>query len=373
MTISSIVLLFTTVMLAQFASANFDLYRSEPKVSVSSPIMNAVYSQSTINLEVKVEMDSHFIIAHEKIMWIQYSFDGQPGVNLTVKSELNSYGSFAYAKKALTNLSSGVHSISIYGQTILSDYSNGEPLSNFTVTNYFIIEKATPVINVLSPKPKTYDSTSMLLEYKSDTSLSWAGFSLDNNQVITSLATLSLNNLLNGAHTVRMYGNDSAGHLYTSQTVDFTVKDHDAPIVQIDADAIANRTAIFQQPYPEVFNWTNLQLVFEVNEPTPWISYSLDDNANKTIYGNSTIAHLFYGSHKIIVYAKDNAGNIGTSEVYSFNLTNQGINTATLTPNNTPLSILPIAVIATAAVAVACVGSVIYIKKLLKTIAKVNA
>ncbi len=202
----------------------------------------------------------------------------------------------------------------------------------------------------------------MLLEFKSDTPLSWAGFSLDNNQVITSLATLSLNGLLEGSHTLTMYGNDSAGHLYTSQAVDFIVRDHNAPIIHIDAAAIANRTII-----SHVFNWINLPLVIEINEPTPWIGYSLDGNANKTIYGNSTIiSNIAYGSHKIIVYAKDNGGNIGTSEVYSFNLTDQGISAATLTPNestgNFTQSMLLIAVVA-AAVAVICVGSTVYIKK----------
>ena len=134
-----------------------------------------------------------------------------------------------------------------------------------------------------------------------------------------------------------MYGNDSAGHLYTSQTVDFIVRDHNAPIIHIDAAAIANRTMI-----SPVFNWVDLPLVIEINEPTPWIGYSLDGNANKTIYGNSTvISNIPYGSHEIIVYAKDNGGNIGTSEVYSFDLTDQGISAATLTPNESTINSIP--------------------------------
>ncbi len=149
--------------------------------------------------------------------------------------------------RTITDLSKGVHSLSIYGQTNLAEtrHSKGVPLSNFTVTNYFIVDSAIPMIHVLSPEPKTYDSTGMLLEFESDTPLSWAGFSLDNSQVITSLATLSLNSLLDGSHNLRMYGNDSTGRLYASQTVDFTVKDHDAPVIRIDADAIADRTTIF--------------------------------------------------------------------------------------------------------------------------------
>jgi hypothetical protein len=368
LTLFCLLMLLTPLLsfpLVEFATANFQLYQSAPKVSVSDPAMNMIYNESTIYMKVKVVTNSHFFTGSEKVKWMQYSLDGQPGVNLPFNTQVSSSGHVATATKAITDLPNGVHSLSIYGQTDLTDYSSGKPLSNFTVTNYFIVDSAIQMIHVLSPKPKTYDSTSMLLEFKSDTPLSWAGFSLDNNQVITSLATLSLNSLLEGPHTLRMYGNDSTGHLYTSQTVDFTVKDHDAPIIRIDADAIGDRTTIF--PHPDVFNWTNLQLVFEVNEPTPWIGYSLDGNANKTIYGNSTIGHLPFGSHKIIVYAKDNGGNIGTSEMYSFNLTDQGINAATLTPNesigNSIPSMLLIAVVAAGAIAVTCVGSTIYIKK----------
>jgi hypothetical protein len=350
--------------LVGFASANFELYQLVPKVSVSVPAMNGVYNESTIYMNVKVETNSHFFTGWEKVTWMQYRLDGQPGVNLPFNTQGSNPGYVATVTKAITDLSDGVHSLSIYGQTDLTNYSSGKPLSNFSVTNYFIVGNSTPMIQVLSPKPITYDSTSIPLEFKSDTPLSWAGFSLDDNQVSTSLTNRSLNSLLDGRHTLRMYGNDSTGHLYTSEAVDFIVKDHDAPVIRIDADAIAKGARIL--PHQKDFNWTILQIVFEVNEPTSWIGYSLDGNSNKTIYENYTITHLFYGSHTIIVYAKDNSGNIGTSEVYSFNLTDQGISAATLTPNestgNSSPSTLFIAVVA-AAVVVTCVGSTVYIKK----------
>jgi hypothetical protein len=362
LTLFCLLMLLTPLLsfpLVEFSSANFQLYKSEPKVSVSSPIMNAIYTQSTVPLNVKVEVSSHLVTSWEEVTWMQYSLDGQPGVNLTIKNIVNnnSFGYYVSVARTITDLPKGVHSLSIYGQTNLAEtrHSKGVPLSNFTVTNYFIVDSAIPMIHVLSPEPKTYDSTGMLLEFKSDIPFSWVGFSLDNSQVITSLATLSLNSLLDGPHSLRMYGNDSAGDLYTSQTVDFTVRDHDPPVIQIDAAAIASRTMIFQ---PDVFDWASIPLIIEINEPTPWIGYSLDDKANKTIYGNSTlISNLPFGSHKIIVYAKDNGGNTGTSELYTFNLTSQGISSATLSPieskNNIQNIPLLIAIILTLTVALA--------------------
>ena len=106
-------------------SANFELYKSEPKVSVSSPIMNKIYNESTIYMNVKVVTNSHFFTAGEKVTWMQYSLDGHPGVNLTFNTQVGSSGYVATVIKAITDLSDGVHSLSIYGQTDLTDYSKG--------------------------------------------------------------------------------------------------------------------------------------------------------------------------------------------------------------------------------------------------------
>jgi hypothetical protein len=60
-------------------------------------------------------------------------------------------------------------------------------------------------------------------------------------------------------------------------------------------------------------------LNFKVSESVSWMGYSLDDEANVTLAGD-TILTLEEGSHSIILYANDTAGNMGKSDMVNFNI-----------------------------------------------------
>jgi len=64
-------------------------------------------------------------------------------------------------------------------------------------------------------------------------------------------------------------------------------------------------------------------LSFTVDEATSWIGYSLDGQVNVTIAGNTTLSGLSDGSHSLIVYANDTAGNTGASEIVYFGIKTQ--------------------------------------------------
>jgi hypothetical protein len=66
--------------------------------------------------------------------------------------------------------------------------------------------------------------------------------------------------------------------------------------------------------YPE----NDVSLTFTVNVPTDWIGYSLNDEANVTISGNSTLSSLADGDYFVKVYANDTAGNMGASNTTIF-------------------------------------------------------
>jgi hypothetical protein len=68
----------------QFASANFELYTSPPKITVSSPLTDTVYNQSSIPITVAVQTTSHYVISGEEVAWMKYSLDGG------AKSQFNS-------------------------------------------------------------------------------------------------------------------------------------------------------------------------------------------------------------------------------------------------------------------------------------------
>ena len=65
---------------------------------------------------------------------------------------------------------------------------------------------------------------------------------------------------------------------------------------------------------------SSVALSFAVDDisPVSWMGCSLDDQANVTINGNTTLTWLSDGSHGMIVYANDTAGNMGSSVVVYF-------------------------------------------------------
>ncbi len=70
----------------------------------------------------------------------------------------------------------------------------------------------------------------------------------------------------------------------------------------------------------KMYDTSDLQLNFTVDESVSQITYSLDEQGNVTITGNTTLTDLSYGSHTLTVYANDIAGNTGISETITFNI-----------------------------------------------------
>jgi len=84
---------------------------------------------------------------------------------------------------------------------------------------------------------------------------------------------------------------------------------------------------------------TGVPVTSNVDEPTTWIGYSLDGQANVTIDGNVTLSGpvtgLNDGPHNITVYATDTAGIEGKSETFSFTTkTYHTTENPRLTPSN---------------------------------------
>jgi len=73
-------------------------------------------------------------------------------------------------------------------------------------------------------------------------------------------------------------------------------------------------------PENNSYSTRNILLNFVVSEPTSWIGYSLDGQANITISESTLLNGLSSGSHSLVIYANDIAGNTGTSEVINFSI-----------------------------------------------------
>jgi parallel beta-helix repeat protein len=114
-------------------------------------------------------------------------------------------------------------------------------------------------------------------------------------------------------------------------------------------------------PENKTYTASDVSLTFTVSESTIWIAYSLDGQANVTITGNTTLSGSSNGSHSLIVYANDTAGNIGASETIYFSIAQQE-------PFPTTWIVAATAIIAIAAVA----AVLIYFRKIKKTTGKVE-
>jgi len=84
------------------------------------------------------------------------------------------------------------------------------------------------------------------------------------------------------------------------------------------APEILPPTIVVLSPANATYDTTNILLIFTVNKATSWIGYRLDGAANVTITGNTTITSISHGSHKVVVYANDTYGNMGTSNTVYF-------------------------------------------------------
>ncbi len=71
-------------------------------------------------------------------------------------------------------------------------------------------------------------------------------------------------------------------------------------------------------PENKTYAVEDVPLTSTMSESTFWIGYSLDDQANITIAGNTTLTGLSDGMHSLVVYASDIAGNLGSSDMVYF-------------------------------------------------------
>ncbi len=162
-----------------------------------------------------------------------------------------------------------------------------------------------PAISILSPENRTYSVGDIPLNFTVDETTSWIGYSLNGMINVTITGNTSMTGLLDGSYNVVVYANDTSGNMGASDAVHFTV---DTTPLNISILSPENKT----------YTVDDVPLNFTISELTSWIGYSLDGQANVTITGNTTLFDLADGSHSIVIYANDTAGNMGVSDKIFF-------------------------------------------------------
>ncbi len=124
--------------------------------------------------------------------------------------------------------------------------------------------------------------------------------------------TVVASNLADGVHNVTVWVR--AGQNYLSFNVPWWAAFSKTETFIVDTTA---PQVTVQSPTNHSYG-RNIPLAFDVNEGYSQAAYSLDNAANVTIDGDTTLEDLPDGLHNVTVYAWDNAGNVGVSQTVRF-------------------------------------------------------
>ena len=316
------------------ASANFTAYYP-PKLTIMSPAENGVYS-SNVPLVLNITITPK-LTGWEKMVNLSYSLDGNPPVDLPLLDK--DVESNNYVTAVLYGLSDGSHTLTVSG---LTSYGNA---FNSTV-NFFVKGKpadSTPLkIVPLTPTNTTYLGTVIRLNFWTNKPILWAQYSLNGAENATVIENSTLLSCDLGTNHLTVYAADEEGNLEASETVTFTTfmflyNSQHNQILPKPLYPIISLT----EPQNSDFNQSSVPLTFTLNQPVildptmltyslagltatypdvSWVGYSLDGQTNQTVTGNTTLSGLTTGTHNLTVYAKDDYGNVGSSETIFFTI-----------------------------------------------------
>ena len=245
-----------------------------PTVSVLSP-QPRLYNTRDIPLTFTVS---------EPTSLIRYSLDGQNNITIT-------------GNTTILGLPDGPHTLIVYANDRAAN-DGGNIGSSPTIS--FSIDATQPTVQITSPENKTYGARGIPLLFTVNEPFSWLRYSLDGQSNITITGDTTLPGLSDGPHSIVVYANDTAGNIGNSATVHFSI-DATPPTIMI------------LSPENKTYEARGLPLTFTLSESDSWIGYSLDNKANATISGNTTITNLLNGTHTVVIYANDTFGNMGRS------------------------------------------------------------
>ena len=119
----------------------------------------------------------------------------------------------------------------------------------------------------------------------------------------------TLQGLTTGSHSLRftVYSNSS----------DF-IPDYELFHVNFTVYSPLQITVI--SPQNQTYHSSNLQLNSIINQQASWIGFSLDQQANETITGNTTLNGLSLGSHSLTLYGNVTVENTGASKTIYFDI-----------------------------------------------------
>ncbi len=236
---------------------------------------------------------------------------------------------------------------------------------------------------MLSPESKVYTENKVPVvfnmtytDHYPDVQVSWFEYYLDNGGPVVFSADQSepvvgrtiLSGLTEGSHTLTVVAVVGLGYRsWATYPSTIYVEGYCSSNTVFAVDAAPPQIKVLSIKQQGTFNETSIPLVFSITEPTQRISYSLDQQANQSITGNTTLTHLSNGTHYLELYAVDTTGTRGASQPISFNIKTQEPQSQATEPELQPSNPEPfpttLLIASLAAVAAVSIGLLVYFKK----------
>jgi hypothetical protein len=184
----------------------------------------------------------------------------------------------------------------------------------------------TPQVKLTQPQNQVYTSRDIPLTFIVNEPTKFLTVCL-NSYNFTVDGNTTLKNLPNGNYTIRIVASDSDYNIGTSQTVSFTV---DSP------DPLQTPKITLLSPINQIYNTSQVQLKFTVDQQVYNAVYSVDGQFNQTLFSGMTVP-LSNGQHTVTVYASGLYGGPEGSDSVKF-WVNATHNYIMPNPNQTPSS-----------------------------------
>jgi N-acetylneuraminic acid mutarotase len=200
--LGSVVLNDTLYAIGGYANDNWfnnnELY-TPSEYGLVPPDLHILSPQSKLYRDVELTF-----IVNKATQWIGYSLDGQ--VNITINGNTTLHG-----------LSQGEHRIILYANDSRGNMGSA-------ISSIFSVDIQPPIIKILSPENKTYDSTDIKSVFTVDEQVVSIDYSLDDGPKVSVTGNVTLPPLSEGSHKLTFYAQDTVGNLGNSDTVYFNIQ-----------------------------------------------------------------------------------------------------------------------------------------------------
>jgi len=232
----ALLLLFSvavTQFLENVSAQTYDLPSTlppSPKVTITSLINQTVYAENKLPLTITVDAPwmPEYRASVTSILY-QLDYIGPLPVNAEIGQETTYSTTLQDLREGNRNITVSVRIAGEYRPPDTLPWSVELFSAECSSTVYFTVDTVLPTISVISPENKTYDATTLSLDFTVSEPFPWAGYSLDGQENITINGNITLATLSESPHNLRVYANDTAGNMGSSEIAYFNISKTEPP------------------------------------------------------------------------------------------------------------------------------------------------